>query len=385
MGMVGGGEGAFIGEIHRLAALMDGQIELVCGAFSSDPERGRRSGEALTIPPERCYDSYQTMMRTEAGLAEDKRMDFVVIVTPNHLHFPVAMEAIKHGFHVLSDKPATLNVSEVLALRECLEQSSILYGLTHTYTGYPMIKEARARVQAGALGTIRKVQVEYPQGWLAAQEESAGNKQAQWRLDPKQAGISGCMADIGVHAFNLVEYVTGLEAEALCADLNSFVPGRLLDDDGAVIIKFKGGAKGVLTASQIAIGEENNLRLRVYGDAASLDWCHEDPNSLMIKANNAPTLHWRTGSAGVSEMAQLNTRTPAGHPEGYLEAFANIYKNFAGSIQAQREQRPTTCAEQDVPGIEEAVRGMVFIESVVASSNSQEKWYVIPEIQQEKS
>ncbi|WP_235015524.1 Gfo/Idh/MocA family protein [Oceanicoccus sp. KOV_DT_Chl] len=378
MGMVGGGEGAFIGAVHRMAANLDGQIDLVCGAFSHDPDCSLRSGQALYLPAERCYQSYQQMMQQEAALPEDVRMDFVVIVTPNHLHFPVAVEAIKYGFHVLSDKPATLNVEEVLELRSLIVDSGLLYGITQTYTGYPMVKEARARVQSGELGNIRKVVVEYTQGWLAAQQAEADNKQAAWRLDPKQAGISSCMADIGVHAFNLVEYISGLTAAALCADIGNVVAGRSMDDDGAVFLKFDQGARGTLLASQVAIGEENTLSIRLYGDKASLSWSHQDPNTLVIKYNDKPSLVLRTGGA-VGSMANANTRLPAGHPEGYIEAFANLYRNFASQIQSRLLGETLSAQALDVPGIDEAVRGMVFIEQVVTAGNSETKWHVIPQ------
>jgi len=374
MGMVGGGEGAFIGAVHRIAANLDGQVELVCGAFSSDAERALRSGQALFLAPERCYASYQEMMTSEAALPADERMDFVAIVTPNHLHFPVAQAAIAQGFHVLSDKPATLNVDEVMKLRSLVEESDVLYGLTHTYTGYPLVKEARRLVAEGELGEVRKILVEYPQGWLAAPEENTDNKQAGWRLNPEQSGISSCMGDIGVHAFNLTEYISGLEVSEVCADLASIVPGRTLDDDGTVIMKFAGGARGVLVASQVAVGEENALKIRIYGDKAGLEWSQQEPNSLWIKSNDEPTKLLRTGGANLGEITMANTRTPSGHPEGYLEAFANLYNNFAGLLRAKLAGN-TPDDSLDVPGIKEAVRGMVFIETIVAASNSEQKWH----------
>ncbi|MGO3645140.1 MAG: Gfo/Idh/MocA family protein, partial [Pseudoalteromonas sp.] len=335
MGMVGGAEGAFIGAIHRIAARLDGLIDLVAGSFSSDPMRSKTTAEILGIERTRNYDSYQQMFIEEAKLPEDKRIDFVVIVTPNHLHFSIAKLAIESGFHVLSDKPATLNLQEALILEQTLNQTQCLYGLTHTYTGYPMVKEARHRITKGELGNIRKVVVEYSQGWLATNEDEQG-KQAKWRLDPEKAGISCCIADIGVHAANLVEYVSGLEITSLCADLNHVLPGRTLDDDGTVLLRFNNQAKGVLLASQIALGEENNLNLRIYGDKASIEWNQMEPNSLWLKSHNAPSVLLRSGISLKSTAAQNALRTPAGHPEGYLEAFANIYVNFAKQIKAKR-------------------------------------------------
>jgi len=379
MGMVGGGEGAFIGQVHRIAAALDGEIELVCGAFSSDPERSRRSGAALHLPTGRVYDSYRQMMAAEADLPADERMQFVAIVTPNHMHYPVAAAALDAGFHVLSDKPATLDLAEALALRERVRETGLLYGLTHTYTGYPLVKEARARVAAGELGSIRKVVVEYPQGWLADRQEDADNKQAAWRLDPKQAGISSCMGDIGVHAANLAEYITGLAISQVCADLTAFVPGRTLDDDGSVLLRFDNGARGVLMASQVSVGEENALRIRVYGEQGGLDWSQQEPNTLWLKWNDRPTQMLRTGGGYLGPLAAANTRTPGGHPEGYLEAFANIYLAFAGQVRAREEGGTVDARAADCPGIDEAIRGMAFIELAVAASASDVKWHAFPQ------
>ncbi|MFC3031657.1 Gfo/Idh/MocA family protein [Pseudoalteromonas fenneropenaei] len=374
MGMVGGGEGAFIGAIHRLAANLDGEIELVAGAFSSDPKRAKLSGENLGLAPERCYPNYIEMFASEAKLPVHDRIDFVAIVTPNHLHFPVAKCAIEAGFHVFSDKPATLTLQEAEDLSALLEKHSCLYGLTHTYNGYPMIKEARHRIANGELGAIRKVVVEYSQGWLADAKDNSG-KQAAWRLDASQSGSSCCMGDIGVHAANLAEYVSGLSITALCADLNSLVAGRTLDDDGTVLLRFNNGAKGVLLASQIAVGEENNLRLRIYGEHASLDWSQMEPNSLWLRPHNAPALYLRAGVGSQSALTQAAMRTPAGHPEGYIEAFANLYKNFAAQIRAFQAGLPADNLSFDVPGIREAVRGMAFIEHTVAASRQDSKWH----------
>ena len=374
MGMVGGGEGAFIGAVHRMAANLDGQIELVCGAFSSDPARSLASGQALFLDPARCYASYQQMFASEAKLPAERRMDFVAIVTPNHLHFPVAKMAIEHGFHVLSDKPATLTLQEALALRALLVRTPRLYGLTHTYTGYPMIKQARHLVATGQLGVIRKIVVEYSQGWLASKQDE-NSKQAAWRLDADKSGISCCMGDIGVHAANLTEYVSGLAITELCADLNSVVDGRRLDDDGTVLLRFDNGAKGVLMASQIAVGEENNLRLRIYGDAASLDWSQMEPNSLWLKSQHEPARLLRAGVGELCPAARDAMRTPAGHPEGYLEAFANLYRNFDAQISAFKTGAPADNTRFDVPGIDAAVRGMAFIDNAVRASQHERKWH----------
>ncbi len=378
MGMVGGGEGAFIGAVHRIAAAMDGQIELVCGAFSSNAEKSKRSGEALYLPAERCYGSYQDMMDSEAALPESERMDFVAIVTPNHLHYPVAEAALNAGFHVMSDKPATFNLDEALRLKTLVEKTGLLYGLTHTYTGYPLVKEARQRIARGDLGEIRKVVVEYPQGWLA-DHSNDDSKQASWRVDPSKSGISNCMGDIGVHAANLAEYVSGLKIHKICADLNATVAGRTLDDDGSVLLRFNNGARGVLMATQIAVGEENAIRIRVYGEKGGFDWRQEEPNTLVYRTLTEPAQLIRTGVAEMSPLTQANMRTPAGHPEGYLEAFANLYRNFASQVRARLEGSTPDEAALDLPGIADAVRGMSFIENVVAASAAEEKWRELPD------
>ena len=379
MGMVGGGEGAFIGAIHRMAAAIDGQIELVCGAFSSDPEKSRRSGAAMYLPAERCYGSYADMMATESQRPDTERMDFVAIVTPNHMHYPVAEAALNAGYHVMSDKPATLSLDEALKLKALIEQTGLLYGLTHTYTAYPMVKEAKARIARGDFGKIRKVVVEYPQGWLA-DHSNDDTKQAAWRVDPSKTGISNCMGDIGVHAANLAEYVSGLKIDQICADLNVTVDGRTLDDDGSVLLRFNNGARGVLLASQISVGEENGIRIRIYGERLGLEWHQEEPNSLRIKSNSKAEEIVRTGWGPQSELTQANTRTPAGHPEGYLEAFANLYRNFAEQIRARLSGCEPSATALDLPGINEAVRGMSFIENVVAASASEEKWRNLPDL-----
>jgi predicted dehydrogenase len=373
-GMIGGGRGAFIGGVHRIAAALDQQIELVCGAFSSDAERSRLSGADLRLPAGRCYGSYEEMILAEAALPADQRMDFVSIVTPNHMHFPPAKMALEHGFHVLSDKPATLNLAQAQELAALVTKTGLVYGLTHNYTGYPLVKQARAMVQAGKLGKIRKVVVEYPQGWLATRLEDSGQKQAAWRIDPAKSGAGGCVGDVGTHAENLAEYITGLRIQELAADATSFVEGRLLDDDINVLLRFEGGAKGVLHASQISVGEENNLNIRIYGECGGLEWHQKEPNSLFVKWLDQPMQVYRTGQGYLEPVAAAATRTPPAHPEGYLEAFANIYKNFAATLTARLEGRAATEQENDFPQILDGVRGMAFIEAVVASSQANAAW-----------
>jgi predicted dehydrogenase len=374
MGMVGGGQGAFIGAVHRMAAALDGQVELVAGAFSSDAARSKASGAALYLAPERCYGSYAEMFCAEAKLPADQRIDFVSIVTPNFLHFPVAKAALEHGFHVMCDKPMTFNLAEANELAAIVKKSGLLFGLTHNYTGYPMVKEARELVRTGKLGKIRKVVAEYPQGWLSAKLEESGQKQADWRTDPKRAGASCCMGDIGTHAENLAEYVTGLKIDSLCADLTTFVEGRPLDDDGNVLLRFDNGAKGILHASQISVGEENGLTLRVYGEKGGLIWRQEEPNSLVVLHPDKPREVYRVGVGPQSARTQAATRLPAGHPEGFLEAFANLYRNFAAVIRAKLDGTPAPAFADDFPGVEDGVRGMAFIEAVVASAKAGATW-----------
>ncbi len=373
-GMVGGGRGAFIGAVHRIAANMDGQIELVCGAFSSDPEKSKASGADLFLPPSRSYASFEEMIRAEKALPADQRMDFISIVTPNHMHFPPAKLALENGFHVLSDKPATFDLGEARQLQEIVKKTGLLYGLTHNYTGYPLVKQAREMVHAGALGKIRKVVAEYPQGWLATRLEESGQKQAAWRTDPARSGAAGCVGDIGTHAENLAEYVTGLKIRELAADLTTFVEGRLLDDDANILLRFDNGAKGVLHCSQISVGEENNLNLRVYGEKGGLEWHQKEPNTLLVKWLDKPMEVYRTGNGYLGAAAASATRTPPAHPEGYLEAFANIYRNFASDIRARLEGTTPSDAALDYPKIEDGVRGMAFIEAVVASGKNNAAW-----------
>jgi predicted dehydrogenase len=372
MGMVGGGPGAFIGGVHRMAAALDGQIELVCGAFSSDPGRSRAFGLELYLPEERCYPDYETMIRTEAGLPDGERMDFVSIVTPNHMHFAPAMMALEYGFHVVCDKPMCISVEEARQLRDKVKETGLLFALTHTYTGYPMVKQARYMIARGDIGKIRRVVAEYPQGWLSTFLENDNNKQASWRTDPSKSGAAGAMGDIGTHAENLLEYITGLQIESVCADLHTHVEGRQLDDDGSVLLRMNNGARGVLYASQVSAGEENNLRIRVYGERGSVDWSQMEPNSLTVRWLDQPMIVMRTGGAGLSHAAMVHTRLPSGHPEGYLEAFANIYRNVALHLQSRIEGKSGDSL-YDFPGVDEGVRGMEFIEKVIESSR-EEKW-----------
>ncbi|MBP7950156.1 MAG: Gfo/Idh/MocA family oxidoreductase [Verrucomicrobiales bacterium] len=373
-GMVGGGRGAFIGAVHRIAASIDQQIELVCGAFSSEPEKSKASGADLFLPADRCYGTFEEMIQKEKALPAERRMDFISIVTPNHMHFAPAKLALENGFHVLSDKPATFDLAEARALGDIVKRSGLLYGLTHNYTGYPLIKEARDLIRAGRLGKIRKVVVEYPQGWLATRLEASGQKQADWRTDPKRSGAAGCVGDIGTHAENLAEYVTGLKIQELAADITSFVEGRLLDDDANVLLRFEGGAKGVLHCSQISVGEENNLNLRVYGELGGLEWHQKEPNTMLLKWLDQPMQVFRTANGYLGSSAAAATRTPPAHPEGYLEAFANIYRNFASHIRSILAGSAPDAVALDYPKIEDGIRGMAFIEAVVGSSKANAAW-----------
>jgi len=369
MGMVGGGRGAFIGGVHRMAAALDGHIDLVCGAFSSDSERSRLSGKDFYLPEDRVYDSYSEMILTEKSLPAEIRMDFVSIVTPNHMHFGPAKMALENGFHVVCDKPLCLSKKEAEELVALVQQTGLIFALTHNYTGYPMVKQAKAMIRKGELGAIRKVVVEYPQGWLSTLLEADANaKQAIWRTDPNQSGAAGSMGDIGTHAENLAEYVTGLKIKEMCADLSIFVPGRKLDDDGNVLLRFDNGAKGVLHASQISNGEENNLNIRVYGEKGGLAWRQMEPNTLTVIYQDKPSTIFRTGWAGLEREAIAHTRIPAGHPEGYLEAFANIYRNVAFCIQARLTGEEVDPLYTDFPSVEDGLRGMNFVEKVVSSN-----------------
>jgi len=376
MGMVGGGQGAMIGAVHRMAATMDGEIELVCGAFSSNPERSKTTGKELYLPVERIYSSWEEMISKEKTLPEGERMDFVSVVTPNFLHFSVAEKALENGFHVVCEKPMTFNLDEAHRLAKAVESSGKVFALTHNYTGYPMVKQAREIVRNGTLGKIRKVLVEYPQGWMATALEASGQKQASWRTDPEQAGGSCCMGDIGTHAENLTEYLTGLKIDSVCADLTSFVEGRQLDDDGNVLLRFDNGARGVLHASQVCVGRENDLHIRVYGEKAGLEWAQTEPNTLIMRWLDKPYEVLRTGANHpyLGDTAQANTRLPAGHPEGYIEAFANIYRSFASALRENAGGVDVKQIKSDFPTVYDGVRGMAFIETVVESSKSEKKW-----------
>jgi predicted dehydrogenase len=371
-GMVGGGQNAFIGAVHRMAANLDGQIELVAGAFSSDPKNSQATGEQLFLDPKRVYGSYEAMAKAEAALPADERINFVSIVTPNFLHAPVATTFLKAGFHVICDKPMTLTLKEAKALRETVRKSGKVFALTHNYTGYPMVKEARELVRTGQLGKILKVVAEYPQGWLLDKIEAAGQKQASWRLNPKKAGASSCLGDIGTHAENLGRYITGLEIDEICAEFTTFIPGRALEDDANLLLRYKGGAKGVLHCSQISCGEENNLNIRVYGTKGSLAWQQEHPNELKFILKNEPARILRRGNGYVSDVAKKFTRLPAGHPEAFIEAFANIYLEAIAAIRASLDgQRGGSF---DFPTVDDGVHGMAFLETAVKSAASNAKW-----------
>ncbi len=378
MGMVGGGKDAFIGAIHRIAANMDGLIELSCGALSIHPDVAKASGEMLFLPPERTYLNYEEMLEKESKMPPDKRIDFVTIVTPNFAHFAPAMLALEKGFHVVIEKPITFTLEEARQLKKKVEETGLVLCLTHTYSGYPMVKQAKAMVQQGVLGKIRKIWVEYPQGWLSRKTEREGNVQAAWRTDPTKSGKSGCMGDIGTHAAHLAEYISGLRITRLCADLSIFVEGRALDDDGNVLLKFDNGAAGVLMASQVAAGEENSLKIRLYGEKGGLEWAQQEPNTLIVKWLDQPTQILRAGvgyKEPLSSFATHNFRTPGGHPEGYLEAFGNIYHNFAQTLSARIDGTKPSAESLDFPGVDDGIRGMEFIDHVVASAGSKEKWY----------
>jgi predicted dehydrogenase len=377
MGMVGGGKDAFIGAIHRLAANMDGLIELCCGALSINPEIAKDSGRSLFLPEDRIYLTYDEMITKESQLPADQRMDFVTIVTPNFAHFAPAMMALEHGFHVVIEKPIAFTLDEAKQLHQKVQETGLILCLTHTYSGYPMVKQARAMVTGGALGKIRKVWVEYPQGWLSKLSEREGNAQAAWRTDPKKSGKAGAMGDIGTHAAHLAEYVTGSQITHLCADLNAMVEGRILDDDGNVLLRMSNGARGVLMASQVAAGEENALKIRIYGEKGGIEWAQHEPNTLLVKWLDQPTQILRAGGNygdRLSSFATSNCRTPGGHPEGYLEAFANIYRNFAQTLSARIDGTTPTPEMLDFPNTQDGLRGMAFIDNVVASAASAEKW-----------
>ena len=375
--MVGGGQNAFIGAVHRMAANLDGQIELVAGAFSADARNSRLTGEQLWLNPARVYDTYEQMARTEAGLPDGERMDFVAIVTPNFLHAPVAATFLKAGFHVVCDKPMTLTLKEARTLRETVRKSGRVFALTHNYTGYPMVKEARELVRSGRLGKILKVIAEYPQGWLLDRIETTGHKQAAWRADPKKAGASCCVGDIGTHAENLGRYITGLRIEELCAEFTTFVPGRKLEDDASMLIRYQGGAKGVLHCSQVSCGEENNLNIRVYGTLGSLAWQQEHPNELKWIPKGEPARLLRRGNGYLGDAAKKFTRLPFGHPEAFIEAFANLYLEAVAAIRASLAGEH---GEFDFPTVDDGVAGMAFIETAVKSAASNGRWTKFPKL-----
>lgn len=379
MGMVGGGRGAFIGAVHRMAANLDGKIELVAGAFSSSPEKSKLSGEDFFLDPDRVYGSYQEMAEKES--AREDKIDFVSIVVQNHLHFDVAKTFLEAGFNVICDKPMTRTLDEARALRDIVNETGQVFCLTHNYTGYPMVKEARRMVNDGELGRILKIVAEYPQGYAVGDVEGEGQGQiSNWRSDPAIAGSSNCMGDIGTHAHNLVRYITGLEVEEICSELTAFIPGRELDDDGNNLIRFEGGAKGIIYASQISNGDENALNIRVYGTKASLEWHQEDPNELIVKYANAPRKTYRRGNDYLGEAASKNSRTPFAHPEGFIEAFANVYLAAAEAIADKIEGNDTPEGGYDFPDATDGVAGLAFIETAVKSSASDEKWVKFPSL-----
>jgi predicted dehydrogenase len=377
MGMVGGGPGAFIGDVHRKASRLDGGIDLVAGAFDINPRKSKQMGKELLLEPKRVYGTYEQMIDRELKLPEGERIDFVAITTPNNWHFPIARDFLHAGFHVMCEKPMTIDVKQAKELVEIVKKTRKVFGLMHNYTGYPMVKLARDMVKDGDLGKIRKIVVQYPQGWLATALEKTGQMQASWRTDPKQSGGAGCMGDIGTHAENLSEYITGLKIKELCADLTIFVKGRKLDDDGNVLLRFNNGARGVLHASQVSIGEENNLAIWVYGDERALEWHQEHPNYLYVKEMDGPLQVWRRGNdyvAAKSAAAGRATRLPFGHPEAFFEAFANNYVNFAETLRARLTRTRPDPLALDFPDVKDGLRGMQFIETVLASTKSKQKW-----------
>ena len=376
MGMVGGGSDAFIGAIHRHAAFMDNQIELVCGCFSVDPEISKSSGLSYFLPEDRIYSTYQEMFEHEMTLPEGERMDFVTIVTPNRWHFEPAMMALERGFHVVVDKPMTFSLEEAKQLQKKVEETGLVLALTHVYSAYPAVKEAKARIAKGELGKLRRVYVEYTQGWLSERIELLGGNNAGWRTDPKRSGKAGCVGDIGTHAWHLSEYITGLKVKELCADLKAFVPGRPIDDDGAAFLRYENDVTGVLTATQIGTGEANNIRIRIYGEKGGLEWRQMEPNTLTLRWRDRPTEILDIGNNGyLTPEALWNTRTPAGHPEGFIEAFANIYRNFSLTVRAIKNGESPSGDCLDFPTVYDGVRGMQFIETMVeAGYNDNVKW-----------
>lgn len=372
--MVGGGLTSFIGPVHRMAAGIDGQIELVCGAFSIDPVESIETGKSLFLDPKRVYKTYPEMFEKEKNLPPDQRIDFVSIVTPNHVHYAPAKMALESGFHVVIEKPIAFSVDEAKSLKKLVDKTGLILALTHTYTGYPMVKEARNFVKSGKLGKVRKVFVEYPQGWLSKALEKTGNMQASWRTDPKQSGMGGAIGDIGTHAANLAEYITDSTISEVCTMLNAVVPGRMLDDDSSMLVKFDTGATGILLATQVAAGEENNLSIRVFGEKGGIEWRQEEPNSLVVKWLDKPKEILRAGWSYLSDDAKAFIRVPAGHPEGYLEAFANIYRAFTKAMRDYKPGKKINPEKYDFPGVDHGVHGMTFVSTVVKSATSNKKW-----------
>ncbi len=373
-GQIGGGRDSFIGAVHRRAAISDGFTELVAGALSSDPGKAQLSGQDLLLLPERNYGSWQEMLAKESALPEGGRIDFVNIVTPNHVHFEPALAFIEAGFNVVMDKPMVHTTAQAQKLVAAVEKHGVVFGVTHNYTGYPMVKEAREWIKSGKLGKIQRVVVEYPQDWLLSKLEDEGQKQAEWRTDPKRSGVAGAVGDIGSHCENLVSYITSLEIDALCADLTTFAPGRLLDDDASVLLRFKGGAKGILWVSQISTGEENGINIRVYGTQGGLRWEQEHPNWIYFYAPGEPAQIYKRGNGYFGEAASRSTHLPPGHPEAFFEAFANIYMNVTDTIRAKLSGAEPSALELDFPTVYDGARGVKFIEKVVASSQSDQKW-----------
>ncbi|MDR2472539.1 MAG: Gfo/Idh/MocA family oxidoreductase [Tannerella sp.] len=376
MGIIGGGLNGFIGAVHIRAAIMENDVELVCGAFSRDPETALKSGRFYHLPDDRIYLNYKEMFEKEALLPDDQRMDFVAIVTPNHLHYEPAAMALEHGYDVVLDKPMTFSLEEANMLVDKVEQTGRTFALTHVYTGYPAVKEAKVRIARGDIGIIRRVVVEYVQGWLSQRIELQSGNNAGWRTDPKTSGKGGCVGDIGTHAWHLSEYITGLKVKELCSELKSFVSGRPIDDDAAAFLHYENGVTGILHASQIAVGEENNLHIRVYGEDGAIEWMQQEPNTLLVKHSDRPTEIVRVGKGGLSPFANWNIRTPGGHPEGFIEAFANIYRNFVLTVKAKAAGQQPTAEMLDFPNVYDGLRGMQFIETMVASGyNKNQKWH----------
>ena len=372
IGMVGGGKDAFIGGVHRIALRLDGNYELVAGSFSSNFDNSKETGKDLGLAEDRIYETYQEMAEKESARSDG--IHVVAIVTPNHLHVPIAKIFAEKGIHIICDKPLALSSEEAIELKNIVENNKIIFALTHNYTGYPMVRHARSLIQKNDLGSIRVVQAEYPQDWLTTKAEDSGLKQAEWRTDPKRSGDGGCIGDIGTHAFNLIRFITGLEVDELSADIHTFVKGRLLDDNAQIMLRFKGGAKGAIWSSQVAVGNENNLKIRVFGENGGLEWRQEDPNYLYYTKFGHPTQKITRGSGSASEEANEVTRIPPGHPEGYLEGFANIYSDVYKRLFAQTNNQNYDQSNDCYPTIYDGVEGMRFIETVLESNNNNSKW-----------